>query len=62
MEAMRQFWDVALGRYKAYAEAAEPRAQPTRVTPHSTPLIDAGDESFEGDVGAAADVARAQDG
>jgi hypothetical protein len=41
LEAVRQFWDAALNRFKAYAEAAEPCVQPiTDATPHSTPLID----------------------
>ena len=44
VEAMRQFWDAALNRVKAYAEPAEPCVQPlTDATPHSTPLIDGGD-------------------
>jgi hypothetical protein len=44
VEAMRQFWDAALNRVKAYAEAAEPCVQPiTDATTHSTPRIDDGD-------------------
>jgi hypothetical protein len=52
IEEIRQFWDTALRRIKAYAESGKAARQPTLgATGDSEALADADDGSCEGDGG-----------